>query len=152
MRKSLILDFSRLPIHQCRGKHKFFMQFRIKLIPKEQRFFEIIFLKSFIIIHQLDEFPFRFLDTKISQSACIVVRNILSQLSDIMNISRIVESFSEFNFFIYHKNNLKILEGLSLQTFSDILHILISPRRDDDTKFHVHDVIFYLVSFNLFLF
>ena len=39
--------------------------------------------------------------------------------------------------FIYDENDFKIFEGLALQAFDDILHILISPGRDDDTEFHV---------------
>ena len=136
MRETLILDMSGLSIHQRRRQDKIFFEFGVIFFPQRQRPLQIIILKPFVIIHQLNEISYRFVDSEIPQSTCIVVRNSVCQRGNIVDISCIMKLGSCIDFFIHDKNNLKIFEGLTGKTFRDILHILISPGRDNYTEFH----------------
>jgi len=103
-------------------------------------------VELFVVVHKQDEFAFGCLDSMISKITCISADHRLFsitlstewwiQIGDIVD----VVMWPKFPFFrqmfIYYKNNFKILEGLSYQTFGDILHVLIAPGRDDDTEFH----------------
>ena len=55
-----------------------------------------------------------------------------------MDVPYIMKRHSRFQMFIHNKDNLKILESLTMQTLDDILHILISPGRDNYTEFHTY--------------
>lgn len=136
MGESLVLDLSCLPVHQRWCKDEILLYLCVIFIPERQRSLQIIFLEPFVVVHQLDELPCRFIDSEIPQCARIVVRNSIRLLADIMDISRIMEHHIRIHMFVDNENYLKILEGLPLQAFGDIFHILISPGRDDDAKFH----------------
>jgi hypothetical protein len=91
---------------------------------------QVIFWESFVVIHELDEFAFGDFDAIISEVGGIVVWfEVGIEIGDEFKISRIGIVCNEM--FINDKNHLEVLEGLRFETFHDIVHILISPGRDD---------------------
>lgn len=146
MRESLILDLSCLPIHQCRGQDKIFFKLDMIFIPIEQRLFEIIVIEQFIIIHQLDELSACFFDAGIPVIAGIIMRKEIGiRIGDATYRSflqkwMISDPQSILLYALIHdENNLEIFEGLSLETFHDVLHILISSGRNDYAEYHTSD-------------
>lgn len=146
MGESLVLDSSRLPVHQRRRQHEILLQSGVIGMPQLQRTFQIIILEPFVVVHQLDEFPFCRLYSIIPEHAGIAADHGLLvialgaeggvEVGDIADpaVRRIDSRLRQMP--VHDENHLEILEGLALEVFGDILHILVSPGRDDDAEFH----------------
>ena len=79
----------------------------------------------------MDEFAFGSFDAIVSDVGGVVIWSKVGiEVGDVSDISRIGIIGDEM--LIDDKNDLKILEGLGCETFNDIVHILVSPGRDDD--------------------
>lgn len=134
--ESIILDLSRLPIHQRRCQDKIFLENLPVFFPELDIPFQIVIIKLLIIIHEQEIFAGSGLDTDVPQSARIIMGNAMRQIGDITKSSHVRHFFTRIKLFVHDEDDLKIPERLSLQAFDDIFHVLISPRRDDDTELH----------------
>jgi len=88
----------------------------------------------FIIIHELNKFALGDFDAVVPIIGGVVVRvKIGIEIGDKFELSFIFEFLaSDDEMFIDHKNHLEIIECLMFEAGHDIVHVLISPGRDDD--------------------